>query len=350
MSDEITVVSPEGEGEAQKSSTDNTPAEVGGVGSFGMKPVRTEDQIPVEVRAALAKARGQEVKPAMDGGVKAEKTGEENSASGTPAQGVAGAPNDAVSQSVTVDPEQVTAALAYGWTNDQIQEVAKKSPKVLEDLAIIRKQTLASEVVEEGGDDSSTTPALEGVTLNDEALKKLREQFGDEAVNALFVPMATKLNGVVELLNAAAKHGAENQRSQIVGRERAMFVSVNSVFDSAAKQFPELGSTAKLPKLSNGNFDSRDPAVQIRGQVFEKASAFMRQGASPPDAMKDALQWYAGSQTEKKVEGALVQEALQFARGMSPKPSERKTVEKALTPNEQKVSIVADAKKKAGIK
>jgi hypothetical protein len=247
--------------------------------------------------------------------------------------------------------EQVAAAIAYGWDNATIQTMAKTSPQVLEDLVAMRTEVSRTPEGNNDEEESQTPiPGLEGVSLDKDAVKKLREQFGDEAVDTAILPLANQLNSVVELLNNAAHQGAENTKTEQVKRERQMFNTVNSSLDSAATQFPELGVTNKLPKLANGSFDSRDPAVQVRSNIFAVASAFMKAGKTVEASMSDAIQWYRGSKTEAQVEKKLVDEALSFARGMTPKPVDRNIPEKPLSPTEQKVAVVRDALTKAGIK
>ena len=248
-----------------------------------------------------------------------------------------------------IDPRLVDAGRAMGYTDDKIRGIADFDESILTDIA-----DRLEEKSDHREDKDEVVPVKEDTPaeLSEETIKELREKHGDEVVDTFILP---QLKTRSELDSIKAKLGKvdEFEASEIQKAEHREVQHqsqvADKVFDASAKDFEEIGQTKDVKRYPDGK-PVDTPQLQVRNKIFGVASMFHQNGMPFEQAMTEAMTWYAGQTKESRLQRKLVKDVKKQSRKFSPKPTRRK-VKKVFRDDRHKAAdIVAEAKKKAGIK
>lgn len=118
----------------------------------------------------------------------------------------------------------------------------------------------------------------------------------------------------------------------------------------ASKKFPELMTTEKLPRYSDGRIVQISAPMLVRNKVFDMATAISDNfNLDFKSAMNEALKWYSGGKDTKTSKETL-KEIKDKEKKLSPgKRQSRKVVKKYASEMEEKADVVKEAFKKAGV-
>jgi len=264
-----------------------------------------------------------------------------------------GAEDEGEEQDAETEPipqEQVNLARRLGWSDDKIVEVAENNPEILEDMV-----TLAGRQIQQPQSEQNVAPAatqkqevkgIDKVNLDEEALGKLRESYGDEVVKDVISPLVAGLNTTIDQLNTLRSQVNSVEQSTQSQQAKQNFDEANAVFDSLAETFSVFGKTESLPRTATGEYDVSSPAVQERAQVYEVAQAFHAAGRPWSDSLKQAVRWYKGEHAEKALERKIVKDLNNRKKKFSPRPTNKKVKKAFKSREEEGVELVRKAFKK----
>ena len=237
----------------------------------------------------------------------------------------------------------VQAAREFGWSDEKIVKIAEADISVLEDIYNKSKPELKKEVEKEK---PIEVPKL---AIEEDVLKKWREDYGDDAVDKVIKPLIDAQNKLSEQVSSLQEGLTRQNQEEANAKLVNLFNNFNSALDKLSKDYPEFGIYEKMPKRADGNLIP-SPEFTTRGKVYETAIMFMRNGYPEDKAIEQAIHWYAGTQGEQRAERKIVMEINDQKKKFSPKPSAKKTAKTYTTVDEKKAGIIAEAKKAAGIK
>jgi len=245
--------------------------------------------------------------------------------------------------------EQVNIARRLGWSDDYIVEVASNNPEILEDMvALAGRQTQQPQVQQKEEPAPKKTQEVKEVgkvELDGEALKKMKDNYGDEVVDAVIKPLADGLNKTIDELNALRGNVSGVEQTNKQNQAIKDFEEANAVFDKLSETFEVFGKTETLPKLADGSFDMKSPAVKARADLFRVAHIFRSGGDSWQDSLKNAVRWYKGENAEKSLERKIVKKINSRRKKFSPRPTSKRTKQKVGSREEEGVKLVEDAYK-----
>jgi len=246
--------------------------------------------------------------------------------------------------------EQVNIARRRGWSDEMIVEIAEKHPEILEDMvALAGQQTIQPQVetkVETAPKEKREVQGVDKVELDAEALKKMKESYGDEVVDSVILPLVGGLNTTIDQLEALRGQVNGVEQTNQANQAKRNFDEANAVFDGLAETFKVFGKTDELPRLADGTYNVNSPAIQAREEVFKVATAFQASGMSWTDSLKQAVQWYKGGHVEKSLERKIVKDLNSRKKKFSPRPTSKKTKQAFKSREDEGVHIVGRAYKK----
>ena len=261
-----------------------------------------------------------------------------------------------------IDSRLVAAGRRRGWSDEKIVSLAESTPGVLEDLADLMdaldksnapksdfEKNQNKEVEKEKPEPQVSK--IDKFELNEKAIGELKEKYGNEAVEGmidnLLRPLTGRLNDTVEQLNSLRGTLQEKEEAQTQDEQISVFENVNEVFDKKSEDFPELGKYSDMSV--RGELDKNSKAYQTRSQLYDVTMMFYNNGHSLSDSIDSAFRWYKGEGAEKVMQKKVVKDLKDRTKKFSPKPSHKKVQKTYKTPEDEGVSIVDEAKKKAGI-
>jgi len=246
--------------------------------------------------------------------------------------------------------EQVNIARRLGWSDDKIVEVAENNPEILEDMvALAGRQTQQPQVVqkvEPAPTQKQEVKGVDKVNLDEEALGKMKEAYGDEVVNSVVAPLVAGLNTTIDQLNTLRSQVDGVEQTNAANQAKKNFEEANAVFDGLTETFAVFGKTDELPRTADGSYDVNSPAVQVRGQVYEVAQAFHASGKSWSDSLKEAVRWYKGDHAEKSLERKIIRDLNSRKKKFSPRPTNKKVTKSFKSRDDEGAHLVARAYKK----
>jgi hypothetical protein len=228
-----------------------------------------------------------------------------------------------------IEPRLIRAARKRGWSDDKIIAMAQEAPEVLEEIATLvegieaaslpKRESTQPEEREEPKKKLLPTSELDG-----EALKKLSDEYGEDVVSKVIAPLNERLNSTITAINEM--RGTMDESREVVDAKSQMerLQVANDVFDKAAKTFPELGTTEKLPRALDGRFNTRSPEIQLRTEICEVALTFEKTGIPFDKAMQEALTWYKGKKGDKSIQRKVVKDINKQKKKFLARPTQKK--------------------------
>jgi len=248
--------------------------------------------------------------------------------------------------------EHVRLGERLGWPDDKIVKLSEEYPDVLDEMARLAGRQTQQPQVEQKVAPAATqkqeaeAKGIDKVNLDEEALGKLRESYGDEVVKEVISPLVKGLNTTIDQLNTLRSQVDSVEQSNLSQQAKQNFEEANAVFDNLAETFSVFGKTENLPRTATGEFDVNSPAVQERGQVYEVAQAFHAAGRPWSDSLKQAVRWYKGEHAEKALERKIIKDLNSRKKKFSPRPTNKKTVRSFKSREDEGVELVRKALKK----
>ena len=243
--------------------------------------------------------------------------------------------------------EQINVARRLGWSDERIVEVAENNPEILEDMATLAgRVTQQSQVQTEkpaAKKEQEEVKGLDKVTLDEAALSKMKETYGDDVVNEVILPLTKSLNLVIDQSNTlrSSVSGVEKTNSDAVFMRE--YNEANVVFDELSKTFEVFGKTEELPALPDGRPNPESAAVQARSQVYDVAQAFKASGMDWTKSLQNAERWYKGEHAEKSLERKIVKDLNSRKKQFSARPTSKKTKEVHVSREDEGVALVRKA-------
>lgn len=254
------------------------------------------------------------------------------------------------SETEPIPQEQINIARRLGWSDDYIVEVANSNPEILEDMVTLAgrqiQQPQVETKVEPAPKEKQEVKGVDKVELDAEALKKMKDSYGDEVVDSVILPLMGGLNKTIDQLNTLRGQVSGVEETNQANQAEKNFNEANTVFDGLTQTFTIFGKTDELPRLADGKYDVSSPAVQVRGEVFKVAMAFQTSGMSWTDSLKNAVRWYQGEHAEKSLERKIVKGLIDRKKKFSPRPTSKKTTQKFESREDEGVQLVRKAYKK----
>lgn len=267
----------------------------------------------------------------------AEDTPESEDAEGEPEEDVRAEEYD------EIDTRFVSAARSYGWSDDRIVQYAETHDDhdvvMLTGMMEGKARPVDKDDVTEQKEESPYAGVLKELETN-EAVGGPTKQLLKSLVNDL-----QKAQAQLKSVTAGQEEVRQSKhRDEWLGRLRA----ADEVFDSAAKELPELGVTKMLKRLPDGTLSPNDPAVQVRENMFKMAVRLHNAGSSWDSAVRDALRWYRGGRDDA-VEANVLKKIKDNSKRISPKRERRHQTRKFNSEIEEKAAVVNEALRKHGV-
>jgi len=245
--------------------------------------------------------------------------------------------------------EQINIARRRGWSDEMIVKIAEEHPEILEDMvALAGQRTTQPQVetkVEPAPKEKQEVKGVDKVDLDAEALKKMKENYGDEVVDSVILPLVGGLNNTIDQLNALRGSVSGVEQTNQANQAKKNFDEANTVFDGLTETFAVFGKTDELPRLADGRYDVNSPAVQVRGEVFNVATAFQASGMSWTDSLKQAVRWFKGEHAEKSLERKIVKDLNSRKKKFLPRPTSKKTKQTFKSREDEGTDLVRKAYK-----
>ena len=301
-----------------------------------------EDIIPESVLKAMAKYDDTEDKDTEDKDTEDKDTEDKDTEDKDTED------KDTEDKTEPIPQNQINVARRLGLSDERIVEVAENNPEILEDMA-----TLAGRVTQQSQDTKPEVTAakkeqeevkgLDKVTLDEAALSKMKETYGDDVVNDVILPLQKSLNLVIDQSNAlrGSVSGVEktNSDAELV-RE---YNEANAMFDGLTDTFEVFGTTKDLPVLPNGLPNPESTAVQARSQVYDVAQAFKASGMNWTKSLQNAERWYKGEHAEKSLERKIVKDLNSRKKKFSPRPTSKAVKQTFVSREDEGVALVRKA-------
>lgn len=241
-------------------------------------------------------------------------------------------------------PDKFTnAALAAGWTEDEIKDFASDYDKDEDLIAMIpflseepQQDKEDSESAKEKGETEDKKEKEDGTKLSER--DKLKKELRDE---------------ILQEFGDLKKDLSNAKKKDELQQVKAQFEQANEIFDKTNKDLPVFGKTEELPKFpagkNKGQFIPTNPAVKAREEVYQKALAFHKLGEPWRQSMEDAISWYKGKYLEKDVQRELLKKLRNKEKGLSAKRVRKDTSHEYKDEDERKAAVVREEGRKAGI-
>ncbi len=259
-------------------------------------------------------------------------------------------PKDKEGDTEPIPQEQINIARRLGWSDDYIVEVSNNNPEILEDMVTLAgrqiQQPQVETKVEPAPKEKQEVTEVAKVELDDAALKKMKESYGDEVVNSVILPLMKGLNTTIGELNTLRGNVDGVERTNQATQAKKNFDEANTVFDGLTETFTVFGKTDELPRTTDGKYDANSPAVQARTEIFDVANAFKASGMSWTDSLKNAVRWYKGEHAEKSLERKIVKDLKGRTKKFSPRPTSKKTTKTFVSREDEGTELVREVYKK----
>ena len=243
-----------------------------------------------------------------------------------------------------IDQRFVDAAELYGWSKERIIEYAEYH----DDMDVVEMTTRMEKSIKDNR--ASSNKPDKSISsdsfINEEALKTLAEDSPEiaQAVKGLFDPLAKRFEDTSSELKAL-KGTLGNYESDRKAQDSVRDMeTANRIFDSSGVS--SLGKTKDIPKYPDGSLDTKDPVVQERQKVWGVAQQFYANGGTFEGALKNAMQWYHGSNANKDVKHKIIKELKEQEERIMPKRQESKVEKVYASEEERKAAIIDDARRK----
>ena len=319
------------EGDAYGTEEDNIPAEVlevmgkSGIGDSDAvsKETDTDDTEVVETETETKEVETTETETKETETTETEVGAETTETTETETKETKAEETEPIPQ------DQVNIARRRGWSDEKIVKIAEEHPEILEDMVALAglqaTQPQVEQKVETAPTKKQEVKEVGKVELDGEALKNMKEKYGDDVVDSVILPLMGGLNNTIDQLNTLRGNVDGVEQTNQANQAKKEFDEANTVFDGLTETFKVFGKTDELPKLSDGSFNKQSPAVIARSELFDIANAFKTSGMNWTDSLKNAVRWYKGEHAEKSLERKVVKDLISRKKKFSPRPTNKKT-------------------------
>lgn len=246
------------------------------------------------------------------------------------------------------------------------EEKEETEPEIPEEFLVAAEGQFSEEEIKKLADEYSADELKKLVPFLLEEEKE-EETAGTETKEELVEVDEENLKQVEKLqaaLDAAEKYSerinALEERLKAVDDERVVKEEehrqelADTFFDKASKKLPVFGETEKLMRFPDGHANAGQiipigSAFEARQAVWAKAQQFAQLGDTWSDSLDDALAWYKGKHGEKELKEQMVKDLKKNEQRLSPKRSSTETKETYADAYQEKLAVIEEAKKKAGI-
>ena len=257
---------------------------------------------------------------------------------------------DGVTAEVTTDIEYeqidqrfVDAAATYGWSRERIIEYADNH----DDMDVIEMTTRMEKSIKDNRTSNDTVS--DDSFINEEAFKTLAEKDENlaQAVRDILDPLAKRFENTSSELNTLKGTLGDYESDRKAQDSIRDMEIANGVFDNSGVS--ALGKTKDIPKYPDGSYDLSDPVVQEREKVWGVAQQFYANGGTFESAMKNAMQWYHGSNANKDIKHKIIKDLKEQEERIMPKRQESKVEKEYASDEERKAAVINDAVRKYNI-
>ena len=239
-----------------------------------------------------------------------------------------------------IDQKFVNAAELYGWSNERIIEYAENH----DDLDVVEMTTRMEKSIKDNrtSDKSKQSDSF----INEEALKTLAEENPGvaQAIKDVLDPLAKRFDNTSSELDTLKGKLGDYELDRKSSDESRAFEVAGRIFDSSGVQ--SLGKTKDIPKYPDGSYDLSDPVVQERDKVWNVARQFYANGGTFEGAMKEAMQWYHGSNANKDIKRKIIKDLKEQEARIMPIRQEVKIEKEYASEEERKAAVINDALRK----
>lgn len=237
----------------------------------------------------------------------------------------------------------IDAGKRRGYSDEKIVQLAEQNPEVLEDLAELQ------ELLSDTGDDIPEVKASQEQSEKEpekpKDVEKIRIETdlleAGEDVKNVIKKLEKGYNSMVDRVNELQSTQAQQNESlsSFSQQQADEYVRrVDSFFDQAAKDYPQLGETKNL-SLENKEF---------RQKVHDDAVALAQNGRKFGEALEFVLNAHKGQESEKTVKKKIANDLERRQKKFSARPSHRKTPAKPQSAQDSALKAIEEIQKKNG--
>jgi len=242
-----------------------------------------------------------------------------------------------------IDPRFVELARKFGWSDDRIIRYAEEH----DDTDIVLMTNLMSDAVDKSQPaEENKGEAGEKELLDSKALLELAE--GDAKVAAALKraiePLAKRLESVDSVAEEMKKTLSTKQQELQMEEAIRNYETAMEMFDNSG--ISALGKLEDIPTYPDGTPVTTHPAFQEREKVWDVANAFYARGGTFKEAIKNALQWYKGSNLEKDIQDKVIKDLKKQEKRVMPKRQSATAGKTYANEEERKADIINEALRK----
>lgn len=228
--------------------------------------------------------------------------------------------------------EFIEAALASGWTEDDITEFAGDYT----DEELKEMIPVLSDVKSE----PEKAPAKEDTPSTEKPAEEKKEP-------------NKELDAALDRIDKLEKRLTEVSKDSDAHKEEQMLQAINTAFDDAGKEFEVFGKTDELPIFpagpKKGHVIPTSPEMKARNEVWDNAAVYIQAGFSTKEAMQKALTLYKGEHLSKDVERKYVKNLKRSEKKLSAQRKGKETVKTYKDEDERRAAVVEEQARKAGV-
>lgn len=236
----------------------------------------------------------------------------------------------------------VSAGRRRGYSDDKIMKLAEDAPEVLEDLADL--QEMVSDVGTEMPPPPTDQEKKEAPEKPEDVEKIHIEteliEAGDDVKNVI-KKLQDGYNSMVDQVNNLQGKQTEHDKSlnSFTQQQTEDYVRrVDSFFDQAAKDFPELGDSKEL-SVEN---------MEFRQKVHDDAFALTQNGRPFGEALEFVLNAHKGQKSEQEVKKSVAKDLNRRKKSFTARPSHRKTAAKTTSPKDDALDAIEQFQRENG--
>ena len=243
--------------------------------------------------------------------------------------------------------EFLEAAKQASFTSAQIEQLAKDyTPEQLDEMIPHLVEEEEEEEEEETEEEKETVkehPVPENLK---EELKPFYEEIRKEFEN--------RDRERVEALEELKGRLVDLDADKVVETIQQENTNADKFFDKVAKDFPVFGATKELPRFPEGHKNAGDivpvgDAFKARNEVYGMARKLQQLGSDWESSLEDAFAWYKGKHGEKEISKKIVKDLKKNEQRLSARRTSKNTTKTYANEYEEKMALIEEAKRKAGI-
>jgi hypothetical protein len=231
-------------------------------------------------------------------------------------------------EEIEIEDELYEVAKAKGWDDEKIAKYYQEDKSVLEALVAPKpEQSKSAEVPAKK--EVEEVKSLENISIDPESMKALEDQYGQEVISKVVIPLMTKLNQTIDIVNTQStksKQVEEHISKQVMNQQVQSF---QKEMDRLGKEYEVFGTWENVPRGTDGLVDKNDPVLKVREEVWTTARKFQQLGSDWTTAVEDAVALYKGKNLEKLTQSKIIKDLDKRKVKFTPRPTSKK-VEAAL--------------------